>query len=94
MKTSVYSWRVTSERKALLEELARRQNRSVAEVLDEAVSAWIAQRAANDDEEEGQSALRRAAQRAIGRIKGGNPDRAGNARALIRERLQRKRAGR
>jgi hypothetical protein len=92
MKTSVYSWRVTSERKALLEELARKQKRSVSEVLDEAVTAWIEQRAANDDDEDAQSAMRRSAHRAMGRIRGGDADRASNARALVRERLQRTRA--
>jgi len=90
MKTSV-CWRVTSERKALLEELARKEKRSVSELLDEAVSAWIEQRAASDDDEAVQSALRRAAHKAMGRLRGGDSERATNARTILRDRLQRKR---
>jgi predicted transcriptional regulator len=37
MKTEVYSWRLKSERKAALEEIARKRSRAVSDLLDEAV---------------------------------------------------------
>jgi predicted DNA-binding protein len=91
MRTSVYSWRVTSERKAALENLARKQKRAVAELLDEAVGQWLEQQTADDDDE-AELELRLSAGRAIGRISGGDPDRASQARERIRERLRRSRS--
>jgi predicted transcriptional regulator len=41
MNTSPCSWRLTDERKAALEALARKQKRSVAELLAEAVSRLL-----------------------------------------------------
>lgn len=91
MKTSVYIWRIESARKRQLEELARRKNRSVADVLDEAVSQWLEQHEANDANESEQQRLRRAAAMAFGTISGGAPDRSANARSRVREELRRRR---
>ena len=91
MKTSVYSWRIESARKRQLEELARRQNRSVADVLDEAVSQWLEKQGANDADDSEQQRLRRAAATAFGTISGGDPDRAANARLRVRDELRRRR---
>jgi hypothetical protein len=92
MKTAVYSWRVSRERKAELEELARKQKRSVAELLDEAVERMLREHAQREDEQETQRRLHRAAARAIGRIRGGDPNRAENARMVLHQRLQQKRS--
>jgi hypothetical protein len=94
MKSAVYSWRVASERKAALEAMARRQRRSVAELLDEAVSQWLDQQAENDGGEAVQQQLRHAASSTFGRITGGDPNRAQEASARVREKLlsRRKRA--
>jgi hypothetical protein len=87
MKTTVYSWRVSLERKAALEELARKQKRSVAELLDDAVGRLLQEQAAREHDDEAQRRMRDAAKRAIGRIAGGDPHRAERARVSVRERL-------
>jgi predicted transcriptional regulator len=91
MKTTVYSWRVSPERKAALESLARKQKRSVAELLDDAVGRLLQEQAEREDDDEMQRRLRLAAMRAIGRIAGGEPSRAERARATLREKLQQQR---
>lgn len=90
MKTTVYSWRLSEERKAALEQLARKQKRSVSELIDQAVVRLLAQDS-DADGEELQRKLRQAAGHAIGRIAGGDPNRAADARSRIREKLQRRR---
>lgn len=84
MKTQVYSWRLRSERKAALEEIARKQNRAVSELLDEAVDQWLSEQSELESEEAQQRRLRQAAASAIGSIAGGDPARAGQARARVR----------
>jgi predicted transcriptional regulator len=91
MKTTVYSWRVTLERKAALEELARKQKRSVAELIDEAVKQWLESEAANDGDEAAQEEIRRSAARSIGSIAGGDSRRAEQASARVRQKLLRRR---
>ena len=92
MKTAVYSWRVSAERKAAIEQLARKQKRSVAQLIDQAVGQLLAQEAENDDDEQVQTKLRRAAARAIGQISGGDPERASQVSFRLREKLRRKHA--
>lgn len=87
MKTHVYSWRLQSGRKAALEEIARRQNRSVADLLDEAVDQWLSERVDTEKEEALQQRLRQAAATAIGSVAGGDPDRAEQARTRLRAML-------
>jgi hypothetical protein len=94
MKTTVYSWRVSRERKAALEELARKQKRSVAELLDEAVGRMLREQAQREDDGEAQRRLHRAAAAAVGRIAGGDPRRAERARTTLREKLALRRARR
>lgn len=91
MKTEVYSWRVKPERKASLEEIARKQNRTVAELLDEAVDQWLGAQASARDDEVLQRKLREAAAPAIGSIAGGDPKRAERSRGTLRAKLAAKR---
>jgi predicted transcriptional regulator len=91
MKSTVYSWRVSEERKAALERLARRQKRSVAELIDSAVVRLLQEDPGHEGDAELQRKLRRAAAPAIGRIAGGDPERATQARSRIREKLLRRR---
>jgi len=94
MKTSVYSWRVSPQRKAALEEVARKRNKPVAELLDEAVDRWLSEQEDGEGEEARQQRLRAAAARAFGRISGGDPNRAERARATIRAKLRERRGSR
>lgn len=94
MKTQVYSWRLSSERKAALEEIARKQNRAVSELLEEAVNQWLSGQSGLESEEALQQKFRRAAAPAIGGIAGGDPERAEQSATRLRAKLaalQRKR---
>lgn len=84
MKTQVYSWRLKTERKTALEEIARKQNRAVSELLDEAVDRWLSGQADVENEEALQRRLRQAAAPAIGSIAGGDPERAEQSRTRLR----------
>jgi predicted transcriptional regulator len=87
MKTQVYSWRLKSERKAALEEIARKRSRAVSELLDEAVDRWLSEQAGAENEEALQQKLRQAAAPSIGSIAGGDPERAAQSRAKLRAML-------
>jgi len=94
MKTEVYSWRLSAEKKAELESEARREGLSVARLLEKITSVWIKERRnrRNGDEEE-QAAIRRRAASAIGSVAGGDPTRSSRTSELVKEVL-RKRYGR
>jgi predicted transcriptional regulator len=88
-KNAVYSWRLSEERKAQLEELARQKDCPLAELLDEAVAQWLQRElTAVDDQEQH---IRRKALRHIGSISGGDPERAAQARSRLREKLRTRR---
>jgi len=91
MKTAVYSWRVSEDVKSALEDEARRENISVAALLDRIARRWIKEREAErvDDEAE-QARLHAAAAKFLGAISGGDPHRAESVRERVRERLNRK----
>ena len=93
MKTDVYSWRVSRARKAALEEAARAERTSVAELLNRATDELILSRRerAGDDERE-QARLRRAAMRFVGACHGGDPNRSRQALERLRRKLARRRA--
>lgn len=91
-KTEVYTWRVSQATKASLEETARSQRRSVAQLLDEIV----AERLGVDDPEketddDRQRRLHARATRFAGRIAGTDPQRSERVRALVRARLAERR---
>jgi hypothetical protein len=91
MKTEVYSWRLAPDRKAALEEEARREGTSLSTLLDRVTAAWLAERRnghSNDDAE--QAAIRKRAMAAIGSIRSGDPTLASKAREIVRERILRK----
>ena len=92
-KSAVYSWRVSPDTKAALEDEARRMGESLSELLDRIALEWLhsrRRRAAGSDEE--QLRIRTLANKAIGRIAGGDPRRAERAKANVRERIGRTRA--
>jgi len=86
MKTAVYSWRVSAEKKADLENEARTKGSSLAELLEQITDDWLRERrdARNDDEAE-QAAIRRRVMATVGSIRGGDPTRSQRASELVRE---------
>jgi hypothetical protein len=94
MKTEVYSWRLSAERKAELEEEARREGASLAALLDRVTRDWLAERRkgqAGDEAE--QAAIRKRAMAAIGSVAGGDRQRSSQASQRVKE-ILRKRYGR
>ncbi len=92
-KSEVYSWRVTPEIKAALEHAARSERSSIGRLLERLVHEWLVARGRDTDGDETEQARRHAAAaRTCGTIRGGNPHRSEQARALIRQRLARRRA--
>jgi hypothetical protein len=91
MKTEVYSWRVSAEKKTELEGEARREGTSLAALLDRITGDWLDSRknGQTDDEAE-QAAIRRRAATAIGSICGGDPTRSERASELVRGIIYRK----
>jgi hypothetical protein len=92
-KSAVYSWRVSPETKAALEEEAHRTGESLSALLDRIAQEWLQARrrhAAGSDAE--QLRIRALASKAIGRISGGDPMRAERAKGTLRERLRKRRA--
>src|ERR1035438_6790898 len=93
MKTEVYSWHLAAERKAELEEEARREGISLSSLLERVTDDWLAERRnANFDDEANQSAIRKRAMAAIGAIRGGDPTRSARASELVREIIARNHA--
>jgi hypothetical protein len=86
MKTEVYSWRVSAEKKLELEAEARREGKSVAQLLDEISSSWLKQRhSTRRDDDAEQQQLRRRLLATAGTVRGGDPTRSGRSRELARE---------
>jgi hypothetical protein len=93
MKTEVYSWRVSAQKKAELASEARREGTSLAELLERITAEWLRKRSnsRNGDAAE-QAALRRRVMATVGTIRSGDPMLATRARETVRERIQRKQA--
>lgn len=91
-KTEVYSWRVEPATKQALEEEARRQGVSLAELLERIANSWLASHGgeAMDDDSE-QAHLRRSLLATAGTIAGGDPERSTKARSAVRRRLAKSR---
>ena len=86
MKTEVYSWRLSAVKKLALEAEAKRERKSLAELLEEISEHWLKQRRAdrtNEDAE--QAALRRRVLAAAGTVRGGDPTRSERTRELVRD---------
>jgi hypothetical protein len=92
-KSEVYSWRLARHRKAALEDEARRAGKSLSGLLDDITAEWLSARMEEPESEaDRQARLQAAVSKAIGTIAGGKPQRAEQARALVRQRLTRRRA--
>ena len=96
MKTEVYSWRVSAQKKIELEHQARREGKSVAQLLDEISSQWLQERKNSQSlDEREQERIRKRVMAIAGSLSGGDPQRATRAservREILRERYDRKR---
>jgi hypothetical protein len=91
MKTEVYSWRLSADRKAELEAEARREGTSLSSLLDRVTAEWLAVRRNTlaDDAAE-QAAIRKRAMAAIGSVRGGDPTRSARTSELVGEIIARK----
>jgi hypothetical protein len=93
MKTQVYSWRVSAQKKAELESEARREGTSMSALLDRITSDWLTEhRNGRDGDEAEQTALRRRVMATVGTIRGGDPTRSQRAGELVREIIRQKHA--
>ncbi len=89
-KSEVYTWRVSPALKAGLEEAARAERRSVADLLDEIVGEHLeSARCRQGSERRRQRRLHQRAVLFAGRISGSDSQRAGRSRDLVRARLRR-----
>lgn len=88
MKTEVYSWRVSADRKTELESEARREGISLAGLLEQITANWLAERrAGRNGEEAEQAALRKRVMATVGTIRGGDPKLSTRVREVVRARL-------
>ena len=89
-KTEVYSWRLSPRLKSDLEEAARAEQKSMAELLEEISREWLERFRSsngNGDDDERQRILHEAGMKFIGSIHGDDPHRAENARSEVRKRI-------
>ena len=92
-KTDVYSWRLSRATKSALEDAARAELASVAELLERVTDEWIEARKARVGSDDREQARRRAAaRRFIGALHGRDPDRSSQARARVRQKLTKRHA--
>jgi len=91
MKTEVYSWRVSAEKKAALESEARREGKSLASLLEQITANWLEERRNSryGDEAE-QAAIRKRVMATVGTIRSGDPTRSQRASELVREAIRQK----
>jgi predicted transcriptional regulator len=90
MRSEVYSWRVSPEMKAKLEDLARRRRQSVAKLLEQLVDRALRSFDMRDEVE--QRERRASAARFVGSLHGRDPHRAAQAGARARARIKSKHA--
>jgi hypothetical protein len=74
MKSQVYSWRLSSGKKARLEKMARRRKIPLAKVIDAATDEWLARNEHDANDEKEQKRLHAIARRLAGTICSGNPN--------------------
>jgi hypothetical protein len=86
MKDAVYSWRLSTELKTRLEQVAHQQHESLASLLERIAREWLAESAEAGGEEE-QVRLHASALPFLGAFDGGDPERSAKARETLRARL-------
>ena len=93
-KTEVYSWRIAFDLKRSLEEAAKAEKISLAQLLERIVLDWLARRSNPDGkEEEIQRQLHQSAAQAFGAIHGGDPNRSQEVSQRVKSKLRERLAG-
>jgi hypothetical protein len=88
MKSEVYSWRLSPDLKSDLEEAARQERVSVAQLLERITRAWLkTHAAAAEDDAAEQERLRAIAMQFVGTIRSGDPELSEKVSERMRERL-------
>jgi hypothetical protein len=91
MKTEVYSWRLSADRKAELEAEARREGTSLSALLERVTADWLAERRnGHGDDEAEQAAIRKRVMATVGTIRGNDPTRSARTSELVREIIYKK----
>lgn len=91
MKTEVYSWRLSADRKLELEAEARQEGKSVSQLLEEISASWLAERrGSRSGNNEEQAALKRRIMKTVGTLRGGDPTRSTRSKQLVRDVIRRK----
>ena len=92
-KSEVYSWRLAPDLKAQLEQRAREEGIGLAALLERISRDWLREKAvACSEDEREQARIKAAAMRAIGTLRGDDPERSERVRERVRARLEQKRA--
>ncbi len=93
-KTEVYNWHIAFELKRTLEEAAKAENVSLAQLLEDIVMDWLSRRSQADvGEDEVQRQLHQAVAQTFGTIHGGDPNRSEKIRQRVRSKLKGRLAG-
>ena len=93
MKSEVYSWRLSPAIKGSLEEAARREQATVAALLERIVTDWLSSHLSERSQEESeQRRVHAAAARTFGTIRGSDPSRSEQVRHTVRARLAKRHA--
>jgi len=90
MKTEVYSWRIDAATKTRIEDAARRENISVAALLERITKEWIEAKQGRGGDEAEQRRLHARVEKTFGTISGKDPNRAQQARRSVQNRLKRR----
>ena len=87
----MYSWRIDPELKQDLEQAAKSEQTSVAQLLDQIVQDWLHQKSSLE-EEDVQQRLHEAAAQTFGAFQSGDSNGSEKVRERVRARLRKKRA--
>ncbi len=91
-KTEVYSWRVETNLKSALEQVARTEKTSVAQLLESIVRKWLQESSSLNGEDEQQQRLHSAAQECFDTLSSGDLDLATQAKERVRRKIRERHA--
>lgn len=91
MKTEVYSWRLSAELKAEIEDQARSESKSMSALLEELASEGLrARRRSGSGQATARAALLKRVLPAVGTIHSGDPNLGSKVSQTVRARIARK----